>query len=274
VNTFPGVSLLELLRFYADKYLHLTKNLADLEQMLQAREEPGRFPRPVPDAAKLCLEIARDKCNEIGLQVSVKHANELLLDYAAGLLKAHDVEALNETIRREISCQFFVGIAAERKTAFCESRKGWEVIVTAFPAATDDVEEMNKCFGLCRYPAAVFHSLMVVEHGLVALGAQIDVTDPKRGWDATCKKLDEIMRGGHNQNTTKLPFAFLEQVNVCIQSMKFAWRNKVSHAAGKLTVLESKIAPDVAQDIISATHNFMNRLQEGGIKESDWIEQL
>jgi hypothetical protein len=108
---------------------------------------------------------------------------------------------------------------------------------------------------------------MVVEHGLVALGTKIGVTDPKQGWDATCRKLEEIVKAGHNQNTTGPPFGFLEQANACIQSMKFAWRNKVNHAAGKLTVMDSKIAPDVAQDIISATHNFMNRLQEGGIKE-------
>jgi hypothetical protein len=135
--------------------------------------------------------------------------------------------------------------------------------LTKFPSATEDVEEMNKCQALCRYSAAVFHSLLVVEHGLIALGKLIGATDHKEGWDASCKKLAEIVNAGYSKNTTGLNFNFLEQVNACIQTMKLAWRNKVNHASGKPIVMYGTFSPDVTDDIISASRSFLRRLIEG-----------
>lgn len=265
---------MELLRFYAERYINIIKDLVDVETMMRREETRGELSDQLKKAIQINIEVARHGFEDIGLQVCVKHADELLLALSIGMLRAHNIEALHENMRREISCQFLVGIAPERKAAFCESLKGWEDVIKAFPSATDDVEEMNKCFALCRYSAAVFHSLLVVEHGLITFGKKIGATDHKEGWDATCKKLQSIVDAGHSQNTTGIDFSFLEQVNACIQAMKFAWRNKVNHAAGKITVMGGGFAPYVAQDIISATHNFMARLQEGGIKEPDRLETL
>jgi hypothetical protein len=75
---------------------------------------------------------------------------------------------------------------------------------------------------------------MVIEGGLLVLGKRLGVTDPKEGWDATCKKLEAMVKAGRAANTSRLDFAFLEQLNVCTQAMKHAWRNKVNHAAGRL----------------------------------------
>ncbi len=122
---------------------------------------------------------------------------------------------------------------------------------------------MNKCVSLCRYPAAVFHSLLVVEHGLVALGRAIGATDPKQGWDASCRRLEEVVKAGRAANQTGLSYDFLEQLNTCVQVMKLAWRNKVNHATGKPLVLSGGFAPDVADEIMSATKGFMRRLAEG-----------
>jgi hypothetical protein len=49
-------------------------------------------------------------------------------------------------------------------------RKGWEDILEGFPDTLTDVEEACKCFALSRYPAAVFHSIQMVEAGLIELG--------------------------------------------------------------------------------------------------------
>jgi hypothetical protein len=162
-----------------------------------------------------------------------------------------------------LSCHFFVGISPDRIEAYTKSLVGWEEISSKFPFATEDIEEMNKCFALCRYTAAVFHSLLVVEHGLVELGKVMAVTDPKEGWDASCRKLEAIVEAGYKANTTGLNFDFLTQLNVCIQSMKLAWRNKVNHATGKILVMGGGFAPYVAQEIMMSSRAFMRRLAEG-----------
>ncbi len=189
-------------------------------------------------------------------------AEELQADVKTGYLPSESVGSLISNVLREMQLQFFVGVQPDRVEMYTDSRKGWEAVLLKFPSAIDDIEEMNKCFALCRYAAAVFHSLLVVEHGLVELGKLIGVTDPKEGWDASCKKLKSIVDAGRAQNTTGINFEFLDQINVCIQSMKLAWRNKVNHATGKPVVL-SGFPPHVAEDIIAASRTFMRRLVEG-----------
>jgi hypothetical protein len=266
-----GVTLLELLRFYAEVYVRLSKDLLDLEmcRSLDEREnvnaERDKIAILPGDEANVLSVLVKAKtdCEKIGLQIAAKHADELLKDAKSGFLAGEDVKALHENIERELSCRFYVGISEERKAAFCESRKGWEEIIAKFANSTEDIEEMNKCFALCRYSAAIFHSLLVVEHGLVKLGNLLGVTDPKEGWDASCKRLEAIVKAGRNANATGIDFTFLDQLNACAQAMKSAWRNKVNHATGKPYVMSGGFAPYVAEEIISATRGFMRRLAEG-----------
>jgi hypothetical protein len=164
-------------------------------------------------------------------------------------------------VTRELSCQFFVGIPPERQALYENGRTDWEDIAAAFPAAVDDIEEMNKSYALCRYPATVFHSLLVVEHGLVALGKTIGVADPKEGWDASCRQLEKVIKDGRGANTTGLDFNQLDQLNTCVQVMKLSWRNKVNHATGKPLVLHGGFAPDVTSEIMSASRGFLRRLK-------------
>ncbi|MBZ5695000.1 MAG: hypothetical protein LAN36_06530 [Acidobacteriia bacterium] len=263
-----GCTLLELLRFYAEAYLRLAKELQDLEMCLYADRlenvHAGKEESVLhePEHAKLVLISAKMSCEKIGLQVSAVHAGELLTSVARKRLTSSDVKALHENIDRELSCHFFVGISEDRKAFYCESLKGWEEITAKFPEATEDIEEMNKCFALCRYSAAVFHSLLVIEHGLVKFGNLLGVIDPKVGWDASYRKLESIVNAGRNENKTGLEFSSLEQLNVCVQAMKLAWRNKVDHAAGKPQVMGGGFAPYVAEEIISTTRGFMRRLSE------------
>ena len=257
------VSLLELLRFYAETYMRLVKDLFDLELCFHIEEGQSGISPATVGSAKRDLETARIRCEEIGLQVSAKHAVELLASLNAGTLSSDNVKALHENIERELSCRFYVGIPENRKEEFCESLKKWADIITRFPEATGDIEEMNKCYALSRYSASVFHSLLVMEHGLVALGKMLGVTDPKEGWDASCKKLAVIVDAGRRSNTTGLDFEFLEQVNACIQTIKLAWRNKINHASGKPIVMYGGFEPYVAEETIAATRSFMRRLAQG-----------
>jgi hypothetical protein len=119
---------------------------------------------------------------------------------------------------------------------------------------------------LSRYAAAIFHSVQVVEVGLIELGKLIDVSDPMPGWTATTNRLQNIIKKGHAARTPfeQQHFAFLEQMHGTIEGLKNAWRNKVSHAHAKLTLLTADFSPDVAEEILFATRAFMRRLVTDG----------
>ena len=55
-------------------------------------------------------------------------------------------------------------------------------------------------------------------------------------------------------------FPFIEQMQGTVTALRNAWRNKISHAHGKLVLMTSEFAPDVAEEIIMATRAFMRRL--------------
>jgi hypothetical protein len=121
---------------------------------------------------------------------------------------------------------------------------------------------MNKCFALSRYTAAVFHSLLVAEHGVVKLGIHLGVTDPKPGWDATDKRLNWLLNNRASV-PADLDFNFLEQTKARLDSMKLAWRNKVNHAAGRLMIEKSGFTDFAAEEVIIACRSFMRHLAAG-----------
>jgi hypothetical protein len=135
-------------------------------------------------------------------------------------------------------------------------------VIARFPETGTDVEEAGRCFALERFAACVFHSIQVVEHGLNALGGFLDVKDPKSGWTATSKELERITKKKFADLT---PFeakhiGFLKQIQATVAALQDAWRNKISHAQGRLAVLTAEFSPHVAEEILIASRGFMRRL--------------
>ncbi len=144
-------------------------------------------------------------------------------------------------------------------------QKGWEPIIDRFPGTISDIEEAQKCFALSRYAASVFHSIQVVESGLVELGVFIKVTDPKSGWTAVASELKKIVSKKRDDMTDfeKQNFQFLEQVHGTVEALKNAWRNKVSHVQGKIILMTREFSPEVAEEVLFASRSFMRGLATG-----------
>jgi hypothetical protein len=173
------------------------------------------------------------------------------------------VKSLLLLVHHDLESYAFEAVPISRAEFYDHPRKGWEEVVDRFPAAITDIEEMNKCFALSRYPAAVFHSVQTIECALIEFGKFLGVNDPKSGWTAVTGKLTTLVI------KTKYPdldaiyqqhFVFLEQMQALIGALSHAWRNKISHAQGKLVLMTSEFAPEVAEEIMVTTRSFMRRL--------------
>jgi hypothetical protein len=162
----------------------------------------------------------------------------------------------------EADAKVFLALSIGEAERYSDPRKGWEEIVERFPDVLIDVEESQLCYALERYAAAVFHSLQVVEIGLIELGRVLVATDPQTGWNATTKRLNVILNTKYPNRT---PFQqqhqkFLEKIAATIALLKSAWRNKVSHAQDKLILLRTDFTPAIAEEILIASRSFMRRL--------------
>lgn len=267
------VTLLEILRLYADSYCRLAAHLQSAAlQITLAEDRESEFEHAkgvistlVPSLRKMLKE-----CDRLGMEAS-RDAIAITLkrwnQYHNMRTLMMQCSSLNQTIESELQRRicFILPSSSQRLYEYpCEK---WERILAVFPDAREDVEEMNRCMAFNRYPAAVFHVLLAVEHALVSLGKFIGVTDKKPGWDATSKALAQILATGRTPATPakiRKHFAFLELVNKDMQSMKMAWRNKVSHAANHLFVMTSDFKPEVAEKIITSCHGFMLLLATEG----------
>lgn len=222
------------------------------------------------------IEDLRNCCLAADLQLSAIAA-ERLFHFCTPPIGAEDVAVsvasfelevarVAQLIADECSKRLYFSLDSDAAAKYLHPLEGWELILEMFPEAQDDVEQMNKCRAFGCDSAAVFHVLLVMEFGLIGLGRFVGVSDPKPGWDATCNAVDKILKGGRTLAVPPIReyFSFLEQINKDMQSMKLAWRNKVSHAANNLGLLTSDFKPEVANKIITAVHGFMLLLATEG----------
>jgi hypothetical protein len=210
-----------------------------------------------------------NSCIELGLTASLATIRKLRRKFVIGC-KDSDIYPLTDELQGRLSDELkgrsLWSLTVREGEYYNKPLEGWREVIDRFPATITDVEEMNKCFALCRYTASIFHALQVAELGAIELGIYIGVTDPKKGWGATEKKLREIMKFGHSNLPSQLvgKFEFLEQMSREIDSMTLAWRHKVDHAANRLAVLpNTDFTPDIAEHIIGAVRVYMLRMADG-----------
>jgi len=210
-----------------------------------------------PDCAALHLKASTATLRKIIRELSQSEPTY-------GALRLLVVE-LQGRLKDEMAETVFMSLSPQEAEYFRRFWLGWEDILERFPEALGDIEEAKKCFAVSRYAATVFHSIQIVEAGLIELGKFIDVADPKSGWTAVADKLKKIIAKKHDDRTEfeKLNFEFLEQAQGTVEALKNAWRNKVSHVQGRLILMTTDFTREVAEEILFATRAFMRRLVHG-----------
>jgi hypothetical protein len=164
----------------------------------------------------------------------------------------------------EAEKQQFFSLSLSELDWYTNPWRGWGTGIERFPQIVDDVEEASKCYALSRYAAAVFHSVQILEAGLIELGTFLKIQDPHSGWTAVSGALKKVIEKKHTERTSfeKKNFPFLEQMHGLVQGLKNAWRNKISHASGRLVLISSEFKPETAEEILMATRAFIRRLAE------------
>lgn len=211
------------------------------------------------------LERGIEDMNRLGFRVSARSTQDVIAMFKGEMPGSNlddYIMLMRSALMIELESTVFLPVDASNARFYREPRNNWEEVIERFPNAVSDIEESNKCYALGRYAASVFHSIQVLEHGLLALGTFMQITDPKSGFTAVANALQRVTTKKYQDLTefeqTNLPF--FEQLNGSVQAIKDAWRNKVSHAQGKAIVMTADFSPAVTMEIIFATRGFMRRL--------------
>lgn len=252
----------------ADKLVAAAATLGLLDQ--RASNQRGVAPLADRLIWGTLLRTFRSQLESVGLDFPIDHIDRMLSNFetSPGLTYEtvrSDLEQLRFRIQDQLKRSSCLILTWEESRIYQKPLSGWEEVMARFPQTLGDIEEAQKCFALARYTATVFHSLQVVEAGLIELGNFIGVTDPKSGWTAVTGRLAKIMKTKWDERT---PFerentVFLEQVNGTIGPMKDAWRNKIDHVQGRLFVMSPNFNRPIADEILVAIRGFMRRLAAG-----------
>lgn len=267
------ISLMEICRLYAEKYCHLATHAQSVAIFAGGTQKgnPRKWAESEILAGTLipALEEMKAESERIGLPATRDAIGRALESWEVWHnrqrlrpLCTHILMVLDSELKSKVC---FV-LPPTSQTFYERPLEGWEPILEVFPEVQDDIEQMNRCRAFGCDSAAVFHVLLAVEFSVIALGRFVGVSDQKPGWDATCIAVEKILQAGRKSATPDMlkHFGFLELVNKDMQSMKLAWRNKVSHAANHLRLLTSDFKPEVANKIITAAHGFILLLATEG----------
>jgi len=270
------LTLWELMKaFYPSLFLSLTEVLASLSVGSQIGEAvgPSFGLEEIPPDRKVEYDELLGQWERacLGLQlttslVTIRRMRELFARPGCTYGEMRPLaDELKGRVRDEMLAKSCWALSLEEAEHYNNWAKGWEKIMMRFPKTTRDIEESRKCFACSRYAATVFHSLHVVEAGLIELGQFIDVKDPKSGWTAVTNRLKKIVSSKHEDRTDfeKRNFEFLEQVHATTEALKNAWRNKIDHTQSSLVLMTPDFSAEIAEEILFASRAFMRRLADG-----------
>lgn len=241
------------------------KELSELKQQREDFDNLGEVRRP---GLESFIEMESD-CIALELVASLATVRKFKTIISRPNSQYSEIYPLAEELQGrlvdEMESKCFWALTTREREYYERPRNGWDETIARFADLVTDVEEASKCFALSRYPAAVFHSVQIVEIGLIELGKFINVSDPQSGWTAVSGALTKIIKTDYKMlgEFEKMNRPFLEQVQGTVDGLKNAWRNKISHAHGKLILMTKDFSPDVAEEILFATRAFMRRLADG-----------
>jgi hypothetical protein len=269
-DPYGVVSLLDMLRLYADIFLKEFAEINALENKLfsLAIAQPSLQVPP-----QRCVEVTVKvgllfvSCTEHGLTSTAQkcvrinetlEARRMVATY--GELKQWLAE-LRERLEDDLQKEVFLHLSAKEVEWYEKPDKDWHEAITRFSKIRHDVEESSKCFALGRYAASLFHILLVAELGIIEVAKLLSVEGDKPGWGAL-DRLKKIHDKAWNDKSSleqkysdllknTLPLAF---------AIKDSWRHKLSHVDNKLVWMDTDFSPEVASEIIAATRGFMRRL--------------
>ncbi len=181
------VSLLALLRFYAEDFVKICNTLGYMSGEFEAlkRKWPDRryLPKPEGPALHIIFKALRDTSVKMKLKVITDRATELieLLDKPGDIelsMLDHMINELPDKLITEFENELLLRVRPdhvkhyEQKGTFL----GQDIIQKFPPELAEDAAEAGNCFSLERYTACVFHLMRIMERLVQDFATKVNAT--------------------------------------------------------------------------------------------------
>lgn len=249
---------LDMLRFYADKFLTVLSTLGTLELMPDPKGilEPSRRSYVSGQMAGLCAQL-----EELQMSVSLKKAKEIEFIFKGAVFSSEDFQAVANLVKSHIrDLRSRIEAEFESKLMFCMSDRyskywpGPDQISTAFLSdkfseSAYDIESAAKCLALEQGTASVLHLMRAMESAVQKLAASLGVEKVEKEWGKLLSdirtKIEAMPKGDLRDSWS--------EIHANLYHVKQAWRNKTMHPLEKYT-------PDEASEVFESCKVFLRHL--------------
>lgn len=244
------VSLLDMLRVYAQKYIELGRWMHELGgRLYMAEDEPDDPGRPLSPEDKSALLVHIDKLAQLsarlGLKVSQQQWERALKDPPQ---TSREFEILQNVLESELRNQLFLFVPSERALYF-EAQTSFP----SFPSATKELVRAGNCFAVAEFAASVFHSMRAVEIALTAVYACMGLVQPATGnksWGTYCNGIRDAMT---SKGKTWPKLDEFQEILTTLVNVKDGWRNKSMH-------VDASYSEEDAKRILQAVTFFIEKV--------------
>jgi hypothetical protein len=172
------------------------------------------------------------------------------------------ITSLKACYEAELNSMIFFGLS---DTGYYENpTQGWDEVIERFGCG-DDIEEASKCLALQRYTASVFHTMKVVERGVLEMQLFLEGPDPKASFGGVLSRLEDMVQKTkfeHIPADLKPFIPFMRNILPRLHAVKDAWRDKVAHVDNKIIPVEP-FTPEKAVEVYIASLNLMKIMASG-----------
>lgn len=256
------VSLFVMLRNYFPFYeiAHELQDLLGEARVFRTSDygSPTKLSAPkIQDYINLLTKIQK-VCEEHGLSHTAELAKRAAQREATTYDDVyHSLTYLNDSLASGLEQEAIFRIAPEHKRYYEQDDLFGAEVSKAFSSCTRDIRNAGNCYALEQPDGCVHHLMMVLERGLRALAAKLNVPYLRTNWQTIINKIEselKTMPPGQQKD-------FYREVNAQFGFLKDAYRNHSEHAHDDIYDMPK------ALHIFNHVDAFMRELAKGGLTE-------
>lgn len=257
------LSLLEMLRFYAQSFVSSSSTIVQIAHILYRGE--GLRDEHIGRLGASLREMMGE-CEKVDLPMTLaqlRRIKEFIEAPGDDLTVDNLYQMLHELENRlwdELSSHVFYQLESSKVAYFQEPEKLiGERIPVKFPTANKEIIEAERCYALGRNTACVFHLMCALEVGLIVTANEFNVSAGHSNWN---KLIDGIKVGIAGIEKAKIkPLSwrgdreFYSQAASHFDVLKDGWRNYTAHG-------RASFGEDDARRMMENVIGFMDKISE------------
>ena len=248
------VSLLDMLRFAAERFYRLSEELSRVCLSVEDGSPKGTLiggeDTPMSEIGRLVLELGLPSSSD--QMARWEHALTKESTTSADLVDIFS--DLQRRIHDDLKRRVMYCVESDR-TQFCDPK--WlsvSTIASKFPTALKELQSAGRCYAFGEGPASAFHSMRALEIGLGVLATRFGVNFDHVNWHPVIEEIEskirDISRAPKSQQRLD-DEKFFGGLGRHFMFLKNGWRNHVMHVRENYTDREARQMLDHVTDVLT-----------------------